>query len=653
MMQTTLISESPVLLSEEQQALVLHNEGEGALLVVAAAGSGKTRILTERVRYLLTQKPGKFSVLCLTFTNKAAEEMHERLARVPDIQRRAYIGTIHGFALQVLTARRHDLGYQDMPHILERENDRKKIVEQIFMENPLLKEIYDQKKEDREQQKLLDKCLNWISEQKRNLVYVSEGTTEYEGWKEGHLLLFTDYNRLLREQNMIDFEDILILAYRILTEFPAVARLYQRLYQYVLVDEAQDLNFAQYQFIKALCGESHRNVFMVGDPNQAINGYAGANRDYMMQHFIADFVAEKGAINKNYRSSQAVIHFANQVMPNDTKPEDAHYEGFAQTKEFSDEKEEAAWVFQNIKDLLNGDIPEHLSKLMAKGEIEGEISLDKIAVLARNKFVFRPLEELLNQEDYFKRNYFVKKTSEALDMETELMRLFDLGTRILCNPSNQLHLRQMFNLLKITAPPTLLGNDGFTKLKSLFDLLPPTSHDKSEFELLLMAWQQLTGAAVKMPEALVMIRESVGKQELSDEKKGMLLLDIGDYEGTWHKFLRSSAAGGISLAAFRQFAAMGSTVTQKNKGLTLSNVHSAKGLQFDIVFLIGMTDNTFPDYRSQTKEQLQEERNGAYVAVTRAKRWLFITYPMKKLMPWGDYKSQTPSRFIQPLLNGH
>jgi DNA helicase II / ATP-dependent DNA helicase PcrA len=134
---TTIIN-----LSEEQKKLVNYNEGEGSLLVVAAAGSGKTRILTERVRYLLTEKTGKFSVLCLTFTKKAAEEMKERLITVPDITRRAYIGTIHEFAFQMISDRREMLGFPDVPHIIDRDQDRKKVLEQVFTENPLLSNNY-------------------------------------------------------------------------------------------------------------------------------------------------------------------------------------------------------------------------------------------------------------------------------------------------------------------------------------------------------------------------------------------------------------------------------------------------------------------------------------------------------------------------------
>lgn len=630
-----------VKLSPEQEAIVEYNKGEGALLVEAAAGSGKTRMLTERARYLLTHKKGRFSILCLTFTNQAAEEMQARLA-TSDISKRANIGNFHKFALQILIERRFSIGYEKVPHILEREEDKKKILEQVFIENPILKEYY-MDKDEKTQRKYIDHYMNWINEQKKNLVIIDDDTPQYNGWKEQSLLLYKSYNQLLREQNLVDFDDVLLLAYRILIENPAITRLYQNTYPYILVDEAQDLSFAQYHLIKALTGDTHKNVFMVGDPNQAIYSFAGANKKFMLEDFIEDFNAERKTIDKNFRSSKAVIEFANSILPSGSNPEDAYYEGEVKIESFDDDDGEAMWVYKKIKALMSRDDETFLRK---QDEIDGILTLDKIAVLARNRFVFAKLEQLLKNDDYFKNNYFVKRRTEILDLESDLMKIFDLGTRIISNPSNQLHFQQILNYLKIVTPPQYKGKNGFEKLSELASLLSKEEIKLfQDYHILLQAWQILSNNQSKMYDALNLIKAYTDNLK-SDEERDLVLGDIdNEYRNAWTKFLNNTASNNINLSTFRQVLAMGITNAHKQKGLTLATVHTAKGLGFEVVFLMGMAKGTFPDYRATTPSLLDEEKNTAYVAVTRAKRWLYLTYPMKRILPWGS-KFQEPSDFI-------
>lgn len=635
------ITTPQVALSPEQSKIVHHNNGEGALLVVAAAGSGKTRILTERARYLLTQKQGRFSILCLTFTNKAAEEMQERLSRVPDVNRRAFIGTLHGFALQVLIARRHSIGYEEVPHILERDNDKKKILEQVFLENPILQKYYVGK-DAKTQYNLIDQYMNWISEQKRNLEIIDSDTPQYNDWNEQRLILYKSYNELLKEQNLIDYDDILLLTYRILVENDAIARLYQRLYPYILVDEAQDLSYAQYHLIKALAGEVNKNIFMVGDPNQAIHAYAGADKKYMAENFLKDFDAKREIINQNFRSSKEVIRFANKILPNGANPEDAYYDGVkVEPKGFEDETDEATWIYHKIKTMIQGIDETVITKA---DEIEGKLTLDRIAVIARNKFVFSKLDSLLKEDDLFKNNYFIKKTTEVLDVESDLMKIFDLGTRIISNVSNQLHFQQILNYLKIVIPPQYKGKNGIEKLTELADLLPKDAFKlHQDVQILLQAWQILSDNQAKMYDALNIIENYA--HTLENDERELVVNDINaEYRTAWKKFL--GANNNINLSSFRQVLAMGITNANKQKGLTLATVHTVKGLGFDVVFLMGMNEGTFPDYRAKTEKSLLEEKNTAYVAITRAKRWLYVTYPKNKIMSWGEMKPQVRSRFI-------
>ena len=185
------------ILSKEQEEIVLFNEGEGAVLVEAAAGSGKTRILTERVRYLLTDKKDKFfSVLCLTFTNKAAEEMKDRLVGIPKLNDRSFIGNFHEFCLSIIRSRYVDIGFSTPPHIFD-DNDCKKILEEVLLNNPILKEIYtfpeigNETDRNKKQREKLFECIDFISTQKRQLIEeIPEFESNYKGWGEKTTLLF-------------------------------------------------------------------------------------------------------------------------------------------------------------------------------------------------------------------------------------------------------------------------------------------------------------------------------------------------------------------------------------------------------------------------------------------------------------------------------
>ncbi|MCF8248227.1 MAG: ATP-dependent helicase, partial [Saprospiraceae bacterium] len=546
-----------------------------------------------------------------------------------------FIGTIHGFALEILKRRRHLLGYGEMPHIIERENDRKKILEQVFLENPILRNYYDGKA-SKDKQAMLDNYIKIISEAKRHLTVIDEDTP-YPNWKSERQILYTSYNRVLREQNLIDFDDLLLLAWRVLNENPNDAKLYRRIYQYILVDEAQDLNYAQYNLIKTLCGESHRNVFMVGDPKQSIHGYAGADKKFMLEDFIQDFGAIKKEIHQNYRSSQAVIDFAAKLSLNGVNNK-AFYTGKAAVFACPDELAEANWVVSKIKELVS---------LRENEEIEGEITLDKMAVLARNRYVFSALQKVMDDDDFFAGQYFVKKGADALDMETRLMKLFDLGTRVLCNPANQVHFRQILHLLKIESlnRAGVIADNGIDRLEMLERYVNDDNGLKHELELAIAAWKKVNCQQPQMSDALSVLEQQL-KNDLPEEESALLQFDIEEYRQTWQKFIRSQS-GNTSLSAFRQFAAMGFNNQRPNQhGLTLATVHMMKGLEFDIVFVMGMNEGTFPDYRAKDTKQLEEEKNNAYVAFTRARRWLYVTYPLQKQSFNGQIWRQKKSRFL-------
>lgn len=620
-------------LSKEQQEIVFYNECEGALLVEASAGSGKTRILTERVRYLLTEKQDKFfSVLCLTFTNKAADEMKARLeSDVPKLSERTFIGNFHEFCLnQIIRKQRQVIGLEDVPHIFD-DNDRKKILEDVFLQNELFDEDY-KNLEPKEQQKRLNDYLNLISEAKRNLVINPE--LDAPKWTKKRQVLFNEYNDRMLNQNAMDYDDILLYAYRILSERSAVANLYRRLYRYILVDDAQDLNFAQYNILKAICGDTHKNLMMVGDPKQAIYAFNGASSKYMQEEFINDFDAVRHKIPHNYRSSTKVLELAHHIRPNGGMPNN-YFTGVREIYSFDNEQQEAEWIIKKVKEL------EKIGSYEEK-EVKIPISLDNMVVLARNRFVFRELIFQLENDTQLKNKFYLRKGAERFSPESDLIKIFDLGLRVLVNPSDALHFNALYKGLGIQE---IKATDRLEALFNLYNVKDLSQIPHNLFKIVVEQWKKLHTNPKLFEQALDALANGLNQFELEDQEKLKIDYDINDFAKLWRSFLKQTPFDGQNLSNFRYFLALNGLDENKN-GLALASVHTVKGLEYDIVFLMGMNNGVLPDYRAKDQKAISEERNNAYVAVTRAKKCIYITYPQTRKMPRGDIRSQTVSSFI-------
>ena len=298
-----------ITLSPKQEQAVFHKEG--AILVKASAGSGKTRVLTERIKRLLPQT--KRNILAITFTNKAGEEMKERLQNVPDFEKRLFIGTFHSFCQKVIENHGASIGIRTMPHIFEDEADRLRLVEQAIELTP----SYNEKYKILDLNKKRDFCygaLGFISKIKRELCTKEETSKIFQD--ENVSLFYFSYQELLQSQNAIDFDDLILKAYELFSGYPNIAALYRRTYEYICVDEAQDLNKAQYQFLVALTNGEHKNVMFVGDPNQSIFAFNGSSSEFMGEnYFIKDFNPVPIDLNENYRSSIKVMEAAKKIMP--------------------------------------------------------------------------------------------------------------------------------------------------------------------------------------------------------------------------------------------------------------------------------------------------------------------------------------------------
>jgi len=606
-------------LSENQKKIVYAKDGP--IYVKASAGSGKTRVLTERVRYLLNKSKKK--ILALTFTNKAGEEIKERLIDISDIEKRTFVGTFHSFCQHILENHGNLIGFSKMPHIFEDETDRIELVSQAIQQTPSYAIRY-KKQNDKQKKDFRYRVLSFISEVKRKLI--AENEIYKHTNDEDIILLYQNYQDILHAQNAMDFDDLLLFSHSLLVNFPKTAALYRRSFYAICVDEAQDLNNAQYQLLLALADNEFTNIMMVGDPNQSIYHFNGSSPDYMDQMFVRSFKPVIYELNENFRSSKAVLSAAGKVVP------DAEYitgtvkEGLFALNALSDEKEESQWVIDKINELI--DMKKH-------NDIEGDITFEKIAVLARNKYIFKPLEDQLHDRSL---PFYYKMTPGAMQFESDLMKIFDLALRVRLNPQDSLHKQRLVTRLKIV-------NNENTILKDMISQISEGSHKD-----IIQSVIALNDDGSNLKKALEKFKENLFIEDEND--KFMIYNDIDELLEHWHNYAKKTDTK--SLHQFKNAMALGQThpLTQ-HTGITLSTVHTMKGQEFDIVFLLGMDDETFPDYRAVRSGgiEMSQERNNLYVAFTRAKRFLFVTWPQKRMMPWGDYKARKVSRFLKDFVN--
>ena len=630
-------------LSESQRQIVQAPIGN-AMQVLASAGSGKTRVLTERVRYIIEQTK-KDCVIALTFTNKAADEMRQRLADTDTVEDRAWISTIHSIAQRVIEQYGHTIGLPAELHIYERDKDRMEVFLQSLRDHGVNIDEYlqvDDAQERRNRERIMQNYMDAFSNIKRELATTEEEVSGlYPDDSERVWRIYQDYQAALLDSGGIDFDDILIRAYEILQTQEWVADVYRAKYKHICIDEAQDLNKAQYEFIKIFCGDKLKSILMVGDPNQMIYGFNGSSSEYMCKTFAEDFQPLTYSLSENYRSTTKVIEVANKLKPGSQKEHSAALQGVFDVVPQHDEFMEADWVVKQIQAII---------KLGTHDEIEGSISLSNMAVIARNRFVFPALENALKEAGI---PFHMKKGERAAEPDSLFGKILDLGIRVKLNPKSWVDGKKLCQLLKITEPQK------WDNVEILLELASKTDSAEVIYpELFSELLTEIHGLDSEEPNIRKFKRmferrlEALAKsaQNDSDPELATSISELEEFFDSWTNFKLRGL--GDSLQSYRNAKALGQLEGETNtEGLTLSTVHTMKGLEKDIVFLIGMCEGVFPDYRAKSKRELDEERNSAFVAVTRAKRWLYATYPKQRTMPWGDVRAQSQSRFLTAILN--
>ena len=594
----------------------------GPLLVLAGAGSGKTRVLTMRIAYLIEQGIDPFNILAITFTNKAAKEMKERVTNLLNGYNDVHISTFHSFGLFLIRNHYNLLGFNRNFTILD-SDDTLTLVKKILKEMGLDSTEYNPKA-----------IRNKISGAKNELV-LPEDYEKYSvnDFEDVVCKVYRKYQDCLKNNNSVDFDDLLVLPIKLFTTYPDILKMYQERFKYILVDEYQDTNRVQYILVNLL-GAKYKNVCVVGDNDQAIYSWRGSDYRNIL-NFEKDYPELKVVmLEKNYRSTGNILKAANNVIKNNTIRKDkklwtdSEFGSKIRYHRANDEKDEAYYVVNEIKNLL-------LSGVESKN----------IAVLYRTNAQSRNMEEaMLSHNIPYKviGSFYFYNRKEIKDLIAYL--------KLIYNTSDDLNLVRVINTPKRgigTKTISDLNEKAFRLNKSLFDSID--SGKELEFKKIIEELVEISKTSTLTELVDAVLEKSGIRKELESENtieaEGRIA-NLEEFKSITKTFEENN--GSISLDDFLAEISLVADITEhKNDAdvVTLMTIHAAKGLEFDYVFVIGMEEGLFPHTNCMDLDELEEERRLCYVAITRAKKKLWLINAKKRLI-YGRTDCFLPSRFI-------
>ena len=619
----------PVVPTQEQQDLIGLNEG--SFLVIAPPGSGKTTVLTERVARLVSNPAETFRVLAITFTNKAANNMRARLFdTVGAHSSRVTACTIHAFCLDALRNYGEQVGVPANPSIYENEADRLNALHRGLVDEGIYSETAEV------DGKALGRILQKIGTMKRSLI-PPEGApqTLEEGTVPLHIA-YAAYDRTLRLFGALDFDDILFFAFRLFSTVEQVAKQYRRIYKYIVVDEAQDTNTAQYEVLRALCGPSHRNIMLVADADQSIFRFAGATTKNLLR-FETELGAQRRGLSQNFRCAQMIVAAANALIARNPARITAGAEmtsavlaaGHIAGASYRDEAAEAEAAMGVVDNLLRAGLDPAWCYAGETTAVEPE----DICILGRSRYV---LGEVLAGLERTGRRFQFSAGRDSL-FESPVFASFEAALRLVHNPVDALARGARAKAATESAPSASAGE---TALESLVRRLPAWRSDALLPLVALQAETLVLGDAIAAVIAGIRAAEIEGEDE-----RATTLADANALEKRWADF-RKALGADASVGRFLGDLALAGRGGIDGPGIRVLTIHAAKGLEFRAVILVGMNEGSFPDYRSHSPDEIADERRNAYVAITRAERALYLSRPRVRLTPWGEPKSQKVSRFV-------
>jgi DNA helicase-2/ATP-dependent DNA helicase PcrA len=578
---------------------------DGALLILAGAGSGKTKTITARLAYLLSLGIDPQSTLTLTFTNKAATEMRERAMRLIDASYPPLLSTFHKFGLLFLKMNIHLLGRKNTFVIIDTD-DKKRIIKNISQELPV------------------NFVAKEISKYKNNFLTPNEilAMAKDENYKKiSHI--YENYIAYLDKNNLVDFDDLLLLTYQILNDFPEVAQNYSQKYQYIMVDEYQDTNDIQMKILQKLC-TTHNNICVVGDDDQSIYGFRGANIKNILE-FEKIFNAKIIKLEENYRSTPEILEVANKLISyNKTR----HDKVLKATLDNGPKVE----VLENYNEMAESEtIAKRIRSL-----IESGITPDNIAILYRVNALSRAVEDGLrsNNIDY-------KLVGGMKFYEREEIKDIISYLRLLVNPNDDYSFKRIVN-----KPRRGIGKASLDKIENI-------KGEKSFFEYVKSEdISFVTKKAEKSLKEFVEMIERLRDKPIMDlffsieDEIGLLgfykdedkILNLQEFYG----LIKEHAKNGFELEEILNELSLQSDADNiENRAINIMTIHASKGLEFDYLFVVGLEEGFFP----LGDADIEEERRLAYVAVTRAKKELVLSYA-KSRYNRGSRDFLNKSRFL-------
>lgn len=638
-------------LNESQKQAVINSEGPS--LVIAGAGAGKTRVLTYRIVHLLDKGVPAGKILALTFTNKAAKEMKERITRIvsPEVARYLWMGTFHSIFAKILRMEGDKLGYKSNFTIYD-SSDSKSLIRSIIRELNLDDNIYKP-----------GVISSRISSSKNNLVtanmYAGDSSLqEYDRASRMPLLadIYKTYAARCFKANAMDFDDLLLNTNILFRDFPAVLASYQSRFNYVLVDEYQDTNYSQYLIVKKLAA-THHNICVVGDDAQSIYSFRGARIENILEfkNDYTDYQLYK--LEQNYRSTQIIVNAANTIIANN--------EAQIQKNVVSmNEQGEKIQVFQAVTDSEEGF---NVASDIFEKKFSQQLNWSDFAILYRTNAQSRIFEETLRRKNIPYKIYGGLSFYDRKEIK-DVLSYF----RMVINPEDEEALKRSINYPK--------RGIGDTSIQKIFELSASLS---------LTAWSIL-GDAGKYPDhfnqgtakklklyvdvinnlrlnsdstdAYTKAREiAMGSGIMRELKEGKSPEEVSRYENLEELlnaikvFTEAAETNGdpVTLEAYMANVALLTDQDTENdedrNKVTLMTMHSAKGLEFKHVYIVGMEDTLFPSPMSSgSARELEEERRLFYVAVTRAEKQATLSYALNRYK-WGNLERCSPSRFLKEI----
>ena len=610
-------------LNTEQQKAVEHLNGP--CLVIAGAGSGKTKVLTTRIAKMIEEGIPPYQILAITFTNKAAKEMKSRVEKIVD-ETGFFIGTFHSLGLRLLRENHRLLGFDSNFTIID-SDDVTTIIKRIMKDKGLTpKDIAPNYVRNR---------ISFIKSEMLNDDQIAQFFNTH-----AEMLAFDiykEYREILKKNNSVDFDDLLKLPVELFKSHPDVLEKYQERFKYILIDEYQDTNEVQYQMTKMLA-KKHQNIFIVGDPNQSIYAFRQANYKNIL-NFEKDYPgAEVITLNQNYRSTNMILNAANSVIKNNKERKDVSLfsncgEGVKLKYLRSyDEKHELALVLDEIRKALD----------------EGYQKKD-IAIFYRTNAQSRNAEEALLKANLNYKvvgSFYFYNRKEVKDLLSYL--------RLIYNHNDEISLKRIINVPKRKIGPKkieMLETLAKEQDKTIFDVIEVGA--ELEFKKLILELAK-DSEAMSLTE---LIDDILEKSKMLEELKAEKTLDAELRIENLMEFKSITASfeeqtGNINLGDFLEEVSLVADVEEhKNNddAITLMTLHSDKGLEFKVVFIVGMEEGIFPHANSFVEEGgLEEERRLCYVGITRAKERLYLTNAKKRML-YGKESQNAPSRFINEI----